>query len=376
MIQLHLAEEYPLKRSEHSLDSVFDKGVLSSPNTVHLDVTYACNLKCLHCYSNAGSSLPNELTTLELRHLIDQMASMKTFRVIFGGGEPLLRDDILELIKHASENRIVPILTTNGMLIDEEIAHGLRKAGLRIAQITLNSAKAESHDQIAGCSGAFNKALEAAKLLTKNEIYVLIATVVMSCNLKEIPSILKLASEIHAPAYRLVRFIPIGRGRTHSELNLNPEGYKDLVEIFLRERSNYLSSLSIEFDETFTFLMPLVPVEEDWQSKPLGCPAAKTLCAVSPTGEVSPCTLFSETSLLVKLECDNVREKNFKEIWIESKPLDKLRRITGFQGKCMECKFLHFCGGGCRGIAFSHTGDLLQSDPLCPHVPQKESRIV
>jgi radical SAM protein with 4Fe4S-binding SPASM domain len=355
-----------MKHGERYFKSVVHTNILSSPNTVYLDVTYACSLKCIHCHADAGTPSSNELTASEIKRLIDEMAHMKVFRIVFGGGEPLLRGDALELIEYAARKRIAPILITNGTLIDKQIAHRLFKAGLMTAQITINSAKTELHDEIAGCPGAFDRAVEAAKLLIKNRIYVLIATTVMSCNFREIPGILKLISKIHAPAYRLLRFAPLGRGRKHPELSLQPEEYKELVEIFLRERAKYMSSLSMEFDETFTFLMPIVPAEEDWQSKPLGCPAAKTLCAISPTGKVVPCSLFSERSLIENLECDDIRKKSIKNIWLGSKLLNKLRRIKSFKGKCMECRYLYLCGGGCRAITFSLTKDLLQADPLCP----------
>lgn len=164
------------------------------PHLVDIKITYRCNLHCQQCRDYEKSSA-GELTTEEWKRiLLDLRKTIGPFIVRFYGGEPFLRDDLMELIEFCTVNQIIVLITTNGTLIDEPIAKRLKENNIALINISLDGRKAETHDTLRGRAGAFEKAYGAIKLL-KNDINIQINTTLMQQNLNEMLDLIDLAEE-------------------------------------------------------------------------------------------------------------------------------------------------------------------------------------
>jgi MoaA/NifB/PqqE/SkfB family radical SAM enzyme len=142
------------------MSNQYVEGGLSAPVNVTWEVTYACNLSCVHCLSDSGGKRSSELTTEQARKVIDAMSENKVFQFSIGGGEPFVREDFLDLMDYAHEKGIVTCISTNGTMIDDEIAHRLDHK-LVYMQVSLDGATPESNDTIRG-RGSFRRALKAS----------------------------------------------------------------------------------------------------------------------------------------------------------------------------------------------------------------------
>ena len=155
---------------------LFRKAVLRTPVPFYLSlaVTNRCQGRCVHCYSflQRKEERP-ELTTDELKSVIDQAARLGIFQIIFTGGEPLLRKDILELIRHARRRGLLTRLNTNSLLLDGETAVALKKAGLNQCALSLDDADPETHDRMRGLPGHHARTLESLNMLRDLGIYAL-----------------------------------------------------------------------------------------------------------------------------------------------------------------------------------------------------------
>jgi len=258
---------------------------LSAPVNVAWEVTYECNLSCIHCVSDSGQKRDGELTTEQCRQVIDTMSGMKVFQFNIGGGEPFMRGDFLDLMQYAHEMGMVTCISTNGSFIDGEVARRLDH-NLVYIQVSLDGASASSNDAIRG-RGSFRKALRAIECLKRRDIEVSINTVLTKLSLPELDALVDLAAASGA-TLRVSRFRPSGRGkRIWSQLNVS------------REQMLYFSDwLSCHMDvstgDSFFSI-----TAEDRRSLGLNmCGAGKLTCSVSPLGEVYPCAFLQEKEFL------------------------------------------------------------------------------
>jgi MoaA/NifB/PqqE/SkfB family radical SAM enzyme len=160
---------------------------LSAPVNVTWEVTYACNLSCVHCLSDSGGKRSSELTTEQARKVIDAMSDNKVFQFSIGGGEPFVREDFLDLMDYAHEKGIVTCISTNGTMIDDEIAHRLDHKLVYI-QVSLDGATPESNDTIRG-RGSFRRALKGLECLKNRDIEVSINTVLTRLSFPELDAL-------------------------------------------------------------------------------------------------------------------------------------------------------------------------------------------
>mgnify|MGYP001390814759 FL=1 len=158
-----------IKRKLSTSDVVYIKnktsGNLNAPLRISLNITRKCNLRCKHCFSDSGNPDPNELTTKELFNLIKQMKDAGTFFLAIGGGEPLLRDDLFQIIKYARENFIAVSIVTNGLLINKEIAKEFHELNLKTITVSIDGTE-KTHDKLRG-EGNFKKTINKIKILRK-----------------------------------------------------------------------------------------------------------------------------------------------------------------------------------------------------------------
>ena len=319
---------------------------LSAPVNVTWEVTYACNLRCIHCLSDSGFKRHGELTTEECLRVIDSLAAMKVFQFNIGGGEPFMRPDFLDLMDYAHQKGMVTCISTNGTLIDRETARRLDNKLVYI-QVSLDGATAESNDAIRG-SGSFNNALQAMEHLRQMDIDVSINTVLTRRSFPELERLVELAASFGAKL-RVSRFRPSGRGkRSWSNLNVGPEQ----LTVF----SGWLAdNLAVSTGDSFFSV-----ATEKRRSLGLNmCGACKLTCCLSPTGDVYPCAFLQEA----EFRAGKLPEGSFAVIWQDSPVFNSFRRLE--IKSCESCYRFDLCHGGCPAIAYHTQRKLGLPDPGC-----------
>jgi MoaA/NifB/PqqE/SkfB family radical SAM enzyme len=172
--------------------------VPGDPFLVVWDVTYACNLRCRHCYANAGRQWPDELSTEEAKRVIDTFDKAGVVAIAWSGGEPMMRPDIYELSRYAYEKGIYVAMATNGTLINENTAQKLWDSGVRFLQVSLDGANPRTHDEFRGVDGAWERATNAIKIASKMGFFINVAMTATKDNWREIPSVIDLSEKLGA----------------------------------------------------------------------------------------------------------------------------------------------------------------------------------
>ncbi|PMP94845.1 MAG: 12,18-didecarboxysiroheme deacetylase, partial [Thermodesulfobacterium geofontis] len=197
------------------------------------NVTKACNLKCIHCYAKADNNpAPDELTTKEGFKLLEDLAQFGSPVILFSGGEPLIRSDILDLIYKAVSSGLRTVISTNGILIDEALAKELKKLGVSYVGISLDGWK-EVHDRFRGVKGAFEKVISAVSACKKEGLKVGLRFTMSKLNAKEIPKIFELVEELEIPRVCFYHLVYSGRGSKLIDQDLSHEETRYWVDYII-----------------------------------------------------------------------------------------------------------------------------------------------
>jgi mycofactocin radical SAM maturase len=319
---------------------------LSAPVNVTWEVTYTCNLSCIHCLSDSGRRRAGELTTDEAQAAIDQMAALKVFQFNIGGGEPFMRPDFLDLMDYAHERGIVTCISTNGTLIDHKVAERLDKH-LVYVQVSLDGAAEASNDRIRG-RGSFARVMVALEHLRKRNIEVSINTVLTRLSFPELDDLVELAAGFGAKL-RVSRFRPSGRGKdSWKELNVNSRQLLDFSDWLGRH-------LAVSTGDSFFSVST-----EERRSLGLNmCGACKLTCCLSPEGNIFPCAFLQEP----EFRAGRLPEDAFEELWLHSPVFQSFRRLE--IKSCESCQRFDMCHGGCPAIAYHTQRKLGVPDPGC-----------
>lgn len=350
--------------------------ITGAPFLVVWDITYSCNLRCKHCYANAGKSLGDELTTHEAKEIIDKLDRACVPILSFSGGEPLVRNDIFELTRYARDKGMYVAVATNGTLITKEKANEMKDNGVSFVQISLDGASAETHDNFRGIKGVYEKTIQGIRNCVDQDFFVNIATTATHYNYSEIPKIIKLCEDLDVNWFMVYNFIPTGRGEFISENDLSPiEREKLLKMLWERLKSgrkmNVLTTAPqfarVALESEIGKNKKIVPTHfsnPELQGKLVnlaefigGCGCGRLYCAIKPNGDIEPCVFFP-------LTLGNLKVSSFEELWRNNPFLDDLRNKDELKGNCGKCEYRYFCGG-CRARAYGYTGNFLASDPGC-----------
>lgn len=357
------------------------------PLFVGWELTHACNLKCSHCYNAAGKSEPDELTREEGYQLLQHLRDNGTVGMLLGGGEPLLRKEFLEWAEFATNCGIHVTVNTNGTLITKEIAQKMRDAGIVNTQISIDGLF-DVHDRIRGISGAFERSTEAIWNLFEVEMPVTVITTVMRSNIHSIgPLIEWLKEEYKGKVNQMFcRVKMVGRAMETGEM-LTGKEYLDVCHIIAEHYgfTGYWSCVPypylINLKTTSDFIRRVVKTPlgsriypEKIRDRLLGdenaaevimgavggnCKAGTYMVNIGPQGNVYACV---ELPVLA----GNIRQEPLINIWYEAKLFNDLReKKVRIGGKCQNCLYKEFCGGGCRADAYNFYGDYLAPDPMC-----------
>ena len=318
------------------------------------NTTNKCNMSCKHCYRDAGDSYSEELNTEEAKSLIEEIAKAGFKIMIFSGGEPLLREDLFELIGHASKFKLRPVLGSNGTLITKEMAYKLKEAGVMGIGISLDSLEPSKHNMFRGLDGAWEQTVNGMKNCKEAGLSFQIHTTVMDWNYKEVLHITDFAVEMGAAAHHIFFLVPTGRAVNIKDEFLNAEEYETLLtDIVLKQKE-----VNIEVKPTCAPQFLRIAKEQGVPYRfSKGCLAGISYCIINPKGDVQPCAYLDKP-------IDNIRHKPFSEIWHDNLVFKELRSLN-YKGKCGGCAYKHLCGGCRARAAFYNDGDYMGEETLC-----------
>lgn len=302
------------------------------PLTIIFELTYHCNLRCLHCY--VVRKKKRELSFEEIRRVLREIKSAGTLILTLSGGEILTRPDFWEIASYASSLKLALNLYTNGVLITSALIPRLKKLLVYQVHLSLYSHQAKTHDQITRVEGSFRQTLSAIKLLQRNRIKVKIKTPLMKQNIRDFPQLIALAKKLKVSFLLDPTLTPCQNGeRTPTKWRITEE---DLYFLY-----------------THPALKPHLGTEVNYHpDKDYLCSAGHNFCSISPYGDIYPC-------LQLPLLAGNLRKQPFSEIWTSSPVLKKIRSLTTSElPKCRQCRYLYLCSR-CLGLAYLEEGDLL-----------------
>lgn len=323
-------------------------------NIVSWNVTNACNMYCAHCYRDAGCKAEDEISTADAKKLLTEIKRAGFQIMIFSGGEPLMRPDILELVKFASDLGLFPVFGTNGTLITPQMAKDLKAAGARAMGISLDSLDAAKHDKFRSFPGGWQGAVDGMKNCKAAGLPFQIHTTVMDWNAPELEDMIDFAVEIGARAHHFFFLVPTGRAATIEEESLRAEQYEDVLTRIMKKQQ----TVPIELKPTCAPQFLRIAAELGMKSRfHRGCLAGLSYCIISPKGKVQPCAYLKEY-------LGDVRETPFDEIWRNNPVLQKLRTMK-YDGGCGACKYQRVCGGCRARAAIYHDGDYMAEEPWC-----------
>jgi mycofactocin biosynthetic radical S-adenosylmethionine protein MftC len=331
-----------IEQFEHGLDA---------PICLTWELTYACNLACVHCLSSSGKRDPRELSTQQCKDIIDELERMQVFYVNIGGGEPTVRPDFWELVDYATAHHVGVKFSTNGVRITPEVAARLAASDYVDVQISLDGATAEVNDAVRG-AGSYATALAAMGHLADAGFRGFkISVVVTRQNAGQLDDFKAIADRFGAQL-RLTRLRPSGRGAdVWEELHPTAGQQRELYDWLVARGEQVLTGDSFFHLAAFGDALPGLNL----------CGAGRVVCLIDPVGDVYACPFAIHDSFLA----GNVRgQGGFTAVWRESELFADLRRPqTG--GACQSCSAYDSCRGGCMAAKFFTGLPLDGPDPEC-----------
>jgi heme b synthase len=350
-----------------------DKNGVPALRLIAWEVTRACNLACKHCRAEAQlEPSDGELSTEEAKALIDTFPETGSPIVIFTGGEPLMRRDIFELVAHAKSKGLRCVMAPNGTLLTPENAARLKEAGIERCSISIDGPDAASHDALRGVEGAFDASLRGIQHLKNAGLEFQINTTVTRDNLSMFQDIFHLAEDLGAVAWHIFLLVPTGRGAQLGAQVITAEEYESVLNWFYDFRKTTDMHLKATCAPHYHRILRQRAKEEgvpvNYETFGLdavsrGCLGGTGFCFISCTGQVQPCGYL-------ELDCGQVRETPFPDIWRSSPQFQDLRDPSRYRGKCGACEYERVCGG-CRARAQTMRGHYLEQEPLCGYVPRR-----
>ena len=355
---------------------------MQPPFMVSYSITTKCNLKCKHCYSSSvEQAAPDELSTDEAFRLMDDLSRWGIGLLIIDGGEPLCRDDLLDVVKYASSKGIRTTIGSNGTLIDKTMASRMLEAGVMAVAISVDGADAQTHDNFRGINGAFEQTMKGIKACRDASLPFQLNMVIRKDTLSQLEDMLRLAVECGADAAELFDLVAAGRAKEEcKEQVLSPDERRQAMELLAEAQADYPLIIRVPACPMYPLLLQQKNVKpkhfpvEMLRRVPYygrGCAAGMPMgyVMVQPNGEVNPC-------MLLQVNLGNIREQSIVSIWENSPVLAQLRQRELLKGVCGQCTYRDSCSG-CRGRAYEETGDMMTADPGCwlaPGMPEAHEK--
>jgi len=323
---------------------------------VTIDVTSRCNLRCKHCRVN---EIEYDMTLDEIEQVFKKLNNFKPRGVFISGGEPLIRDDIAEIVKKSKKLAPVTVLNTNSLLLTEKKLKELIDAGLNYIQVSLDGIE-ELHDYIRG-NGTYRETISKMKMINKysGQINLHISSVVSLKNIDFMEEFARQILEVEKINVQILgfkRFIP--NNVLRDSASLGKDGLKKLYQNLELLQKKYEGKTIIASD------MPMKNVfnekkahkiMEKYNLDCVGCSAGVNGISIRNDGTVTPCTLLY-------ISCGNILKQNLDKI-MQNADMIKIKERE-LKGRCGKCKYKQICGG-CRAAAYQISGDFLEEDSEC-----------
>ncbi|MHC4597489.1 MAG: radical SAM protein [Planctomycetota bacterium] len=354
------------------------------------EVTRRCYLNCKHCRASA-KDIPyeGELTTDECLRFVDVVAARAKPLLILTGGEPMCRDDIYDIASHATRAGLRVVMAPCGWLLDEDSTRRLIDAGVKKISISLDGPDAESHDAFRGMEGAFEKTLAGLEAAKRAGMGFQINTTVTTHNLADLDRVYDLAVALGADLFNPFMLVPSGRGVALADQSVSPEEYERVLAWIYRKQREGPIPVRPTCAPHYQRVKRQQAKKERAAGEPEphrtgppkgghpggghpggetplgGCLGGRHFLFVSHTGELQICGFLD-------LPAGNLRDVDL-DVWVpweNSKLFEDIRDPARYRGKCGACEFLRVCRG-CRARAHARTGDYMDPEPYCSHVPKK-----
>ena len=348
------------------------------------ETTIKCNLTCAHCRRiESDEAVVSDMTTEQEIGLIDDLAELGKSQpvmpiLVFSGGEPLCRPDIFELVGHARDAGVTSALATNGTMIDSAIAGRIADCGVARVSISLDGATAAVHDALRQLEGSFERAVAGIGALRAKGVPFQINMTLTKHNAFQLKDVYDLSKSLGAVAVHIFMLVPVGCGQVLAETDmLSPEQYEQkMLEIcqldgteelemkvtcgphyerVIREQGLYQKRSQIGG------VGGHAPGRHGHGGPSRGCLAGLGVLFVGHQGDVFPCGYLP-------VNCGNVLKEKLARIWLGNSDLARMRDGRCLEGKCGICNYKEICGG-CRGRAYSATGNYMAEEPFCAYIP-------
>jgi len=332
------------------------------------ELTRACELTCKHCRADAQPERhPDELTTAEGKALLDEARRFgENQLVVLSGGDPLARDDTVDLVEYGADRGLLMTLTPSGTAsLTPDCVDALADAGARRMALSVDGGSRAAHDEFRGEPGSFESTIRAAEAARDAGLPLQINTTVCAETVDELPAIRDLVADLGAVLWSVFFLVPVGRGAVLDAIS--PETAEDVMEWLVEVEA--AEAFGIKTTEAPHYRRVALQQRRDDGTgdaadaigRRTGITAGDGFAFVSHVGEVFPSGFLPESA-------GNVRERSLVDIYRESDLFTGLRDPDALHGKCGACEFRGVCGGS-RSRAYATTGDPLGSDPLCAYVP-------
>jgi pyrroloquinoline quinone biosynthesis protein E len=330
------------------------------PRWLLAELTYACPLQCPYCSNPVDySQYPTELSTEDWKRVLTEARKMGAVQLGLSGGEPLVRTDLAEIVRHARDLGYYSNLITSGYGLTEERIIELKEAGLDHIQVSIQASTQELNDHIAGTK-SYNHKQDVARLVKKHGYPMVLCVVIHRKNIHQMADILAMASELGADYLELANTQYYGWAHKNRDLLLPS-----------REQFETAEKIAQDYKETVKGKMKIYYVVPDYyEDRPKACMNGwgTTFLTVAPDGVALPCHSARE---LPGLDCPNVTEFSIDEIWNDSKAFNFFRGDDWMKEPCRSCSEKAQDFGGCRCQAYLLTGDMYNTDPVCSKSPNK-----
>lgn len=326
---------------------------LTAPIQVYFQPTKYCNLACKHCWADAGHPRARELTILEVRNLLDQMGQLGVFKLRLGGGEPLGRGDIFDIIEYANSKGIRVSISTNATMATKAVAARLGELHLDEIRISLDASSEKSYDYLRS-ERSYRKAMRGIKNLKDSvDATIYLHSVLQRDNLTEIPALVKMAEKMGVDRIAFTTVVAAGRARQNPKILLSVEEINSALD--LAKRIAQGSRVKIE---TPLKVPPAYSQKRLYEG--FGSEEGHIACYISSEGTVAPSGMLSEL-----MPGGNIRETPLVDIWQKSQAFKNIRSAPG-NPICNACDYFRSCRGGSRARTYVTIASLTEPDPTCP----------
>lgn len=340
------------------------------------NMTRRCNLKCVHCYAQAiDPEGQDEISTAQGKEIIDDLAAFGAPVMLFSGGEPLVRKDLVELASYATSKGMRAVISTNGTLITKEKARELKEVGLSYVGISIDGTE-ETHDKFRGVPGAYKKALRAVEYCKAEGLKVGLRFTINKRNWTEVPSVFQVLKDLEVPRACFYHLVYSGRGSELIKEDLSHAETRQLLDLIMDETKALYDAglpkeiLTVDNHADGVYVYQRLLKEDPERAKEVlellqfneGNNSGRGIGCISWDGQVHADQFWRNHTF------GNVLERPFSEIWMDEniELLHKLKDKKQYVGgRCADCRYLNICAGNFRARAEAYYDDIWAQDPAC-----------